>query len=123
MISESATLYRWDDMPKEQVSSTLERRLISGERAMLAQVSLKKGGVVPRHQHVHEQFTYVIEGALRLVIGDDGRDERTVTAGEVLHLPSNVWHAAEVLEDSLVLDVFSPPREDWLQKTDAYLRR
>jgi quercetin dioxygenase-like cupin family protein len=123
MRSESVTQYRWDDMPKERVSPTLERRLISGERAMLAQVSLKKGGVVPRHQHVHEQFTYILEGALHFSIGDDERDELTVCAGEVLHLPSNVWHGAGVLEDSLVLDVFSPPREDWLQRTDAYLRR
>jgi quercetin dioxygenase-like cupin family protein len=123
MTTESVTRYRWDDMPKEQVSSALERRLISGERAMLAQVSLKKGGIVPRHQHVHEQFTYIIEGALRFSIGDDEREQLTLTAGEVLHFPSNVWHGAEVLADSLVLDVFSPPREDWLQKTDAYLRR
>jgi quercetin dioxygenase-like cupin family protein len=123
MISESVTRYRWDDMPKERVSSTLERRLISGERVMLAQVSLQKGCVVPRHQHVHEQFTYVIEGALRFSIGDEQGDKLAVGAGEVLHLPSNVWHEAAVLQDSLVLDVFSPPREDWLQKTDAYLRR
>jgi quercetin dioxygenase-like cupin family protein len=123
MRSETVTQYRWDDMPKERVSPMLERRLISGERAMLAQVSLKKGCIVPRHQHVHEQFTYILEGALKFSIGDEERDELTLRAGEVLHLPSNVWHEAEILEDSLVLDVFSPPREDWLQRTDAYLRR
>jgi quercetin dioxygenase-like cupin family protein len=123
MSTEPATRYRWDDMPKEPVSPTLERRLISGEHAMLAQVSLKQGGLVPRHQHVHEQFAYVLEGALHFRIGDGEGHELTVRAGEVVHLPSNVWHEAEVLEDSVVLDVFSPPREDWLQKTDAYLRR
>lgn len=119
----AATHHRWTDIPEEQVSPTLARRLISGERVMLARVALTKGSVVPRHRHVHEQLAYVLEGALHFRTGDDGSNEVTVRAGEVLHLPSNVWHEAAVLEDSVVLDVFSPPREDWLQKTDDYLRR
>jgi quercetin dioxygenase-like cupin family protein len=115
--------FRWDDVAVEQVSPELQRRLITGERIMLAQVMLVKGALIPKHQHIHEQFTYVMEGMLRFRLGDDGADEVNVGAGEVLHLPSNVWHQAEVLEDSVVLDVFSPPREDWLQQTDTYLRR
>jgi len=114
--------YCWADMPKEQVSEQLSRRLITGERMMLAHVYLKKGCVVPKHAHENEQFTYILEGALRFLIGADGAEEVVVRAGEVLHLPSNVPHEAHALEDTLDVDVFSPPRQDWLNKTDAYLR-
>jgi len=117
------TQYRWDEMPKERVSPMLERRLITGERTMLAHVYLKKGCVVPRHQHDNEQITYILEGALRFWIGEDEKEERVIRAGEVLYIPSNVWHKAEALEDTLDVDIFTPPRQDWLDKTDAYLRR
>ncbi len=117
----STTWYRWDEMPRETVSPMLDRRLITGDRMMLAHVYLKKGCIVPRHSHENEQFTYILEGALRFSIGDDG-DEVIVRAGEVLHIPSNVPHQAEALEDTLDVDVFSPPRQDWLAGTDAYLR-
>ena len=117
------TWYRWEQMPKEQVSAMLDRRLITGDRMMIAHVYLKKGCIVPKHQHENEQITYILEGALRFWIGDDQKKEVTVRAGEVLHIPSNVWHKAEALEDTLDVDVFSPPRQDWLEKTDAYLRR
>jgi quercetin dioxygenase-like cupin family protein len=90
---------------------------------MLAHVYLKKGCIVPKHSHENEQFTYILEGALRFWIGDDEKEEVVVGAGEVLHIPSNVFHKAEALEDTLDVDVFSPPRQDWLDKTDAYLRR
>ena len=117
------TWYRWDDMDKEKVTDLLERRLITGDRMMLAHVYLKKGCVVPKHQHENEQLTYILEGALRFWIGDDGKDELIVSAGEVLHIPSNVPHKAEAIEDTLDVDVFSPPRKDWLEKTDSYLRK
>jgi quercetin dioxygenase-like cupin family protein len=117
------TWYRWDDMEKEKVTDLLERRLITGDRMMLAHVYLKKGCVVPKHQHENEQLTYILEGALRFWIGDDGKDELVVSAGEVLHIPSNVPHKAEAIEDTLDVDVFSPPRKDWLEKTDSYLRK
>lgn len=117
------TWYRWDDMPRERVNDALDRRLVTGERLMLAHVYLKKGCVVPRHQHDNEQITYILSGALRFWIGEDESEEIVVRAGEVLHLPSNVWHKAEALEDTLDVDVFSPPRQDWLAKTDDYLRR
>ena len=90
---------------------------------MLAQVYLKKGCVVAKHSHPNEQFTYILEGALRFLIGDDGKEEVVVRAGEVLHLPGHVPHEAHALEDTLDVDVFYPPREDWLKKTDAYLRK
>jgi len=86
---------------------------------MLAHVYLKKGCVVPDHSHEHEQFTYVLEGVLKFTINDR---EILVKAGEVMHIPSNVVHGAVALEDTLDVDVFSPPRQDWLDKTDAYLR-
>jgi quercetin dioxygenase-like cupin family protein len=115
-------LHRWDDLPREKVTDLLERRLICGERLMLAHVSLKKGCVVPAHSHHNEQLIHVLEGALQFWLGEDGREEVVVHAGEVLTLPANVRHKAEALEDTVVVDVFSPPRLDWLQQTDAYLR-
>lgn len=115
--------YRWEDMPKERVTDSLDRRLITGERIMLAHVYVKKGCVVPQHSHENEQFTYILEGALHFWIGEDGSEEVTVRAGEVLVIPSNVLHKAEALEDTLDVDIFSPPRQDWLDKTDDYLRK
>jgi quercetin dioxygenase-like cupin family protein len=123
MQTQKVSWYRWEEMPKESVSPMLERRLVTGERMMLAHVYLKKGCIVPRHQHDNEQLTYILDGALRFWIGEDETEEVVVRAGEVLHIPSNVWHKAEALEDTLDVDVFSPPRQDWLDKTDAYLRR
>ncbi|MFN2637417.1 MAG: cupin domain-containing protein [Gemmatimonadaceae bacterium] len=117
------SFYRWDSMQRERVSDMLERRLVTGNRIMLAHVYLKKGCIVPKHSHDNEQITYILEGALKFWIGEDGAEEITVSAGEVLHIPSNVPHKAEALEETLDVDVFSPPRQDWLQKTDAYLRR
>ncbi|MCZ6758363.1 MAG: cupin domain-containing protein [Bacteroidetes bacterium] len=116
------TRYRWDDMPKEKVSESLDRRLITGERMMLAHVYLKKGCIVPRHRHDNEQLTYILEGALRFWIGEDESETFDVRAGDVLHIPSFCWHKAEALEDTLDVDIFCPPRQDWLDKTDDYLR-
>ena len=115
--------YRWEDMPKERVTDSLDRRLITGERIMLAHVYVKKGCVVPQHSHENEQFTYILAGALHFWIGEDGSEEVTVRAGEVLVIPSNVLHKAEALEDTLDVDIFSPPRQDWLDKTVDYLRK
>lgn len=123
MTATAARLFRWDDLPKEELSPRLARRLITGERVMLAHVYLKKGCVVPRHAHENEQLTYILEGALRFLIGADGAREVVVRGGEVLHLPSNVPHEAYALEDTLDVDIFVPPRQDWLDKTDSYLRR
>ena len=115
--------FRWEDMPREKVTDVISRRLVTGDRMMLAHVYLQKGAVVPRHQHHNEQLTYILEGALRFWIGEDERETVDVRAGEVLHIPSNVWHKAQALEDTLDVDVFSPPREDWLNGTDSYFHR
>lgn len=117
------THYRWVDIAKERMSDVIERRFVTAERIMLAQVFLRKGAVVPTHTHESEQVTYIVEGTLRLWLGEKGDEEFTVRAGEVLTIPSNVPHRAEALEDTLDVDVFSPPRQDWLEGTDAYLRQ
>jgi len=121
-MAASVTLTRWDDIPWERLNEKLDRRLITGDGIMLAHVLLRKGCIVPMHRHENEQFTYILEGALRFRIGDDGGREVVVRAGEVLHIPSNVPHEAEALEDTLDMDIFHPPRQDWLSGTDAYLR-
>src|SRR3954468_20703408 len=122
-LKTGASFHRWNDMEKERVNDMLDRRLITGERVMLAHVYLKKGCIVPKHSHENEQITYILEGALKFWIGEDQSQEVIVKAGEVLHIPSNVPHKAEALEDTLDVDIFDPPRQDWLNKTDAYLRK
>ena len=113
-------LFRVDDIPLEKVTDQIDRRLITGDRIMLAHVYLKKGSIVPTHSHENEQVTYILEGALRFWIGEDEAEEVVVRAGEVLHIPSNVVHKALALEETLDVDVFSPPRQDWLDGTDTY---
>ena len=121
--TQTVTLYRWDDMPVETVTPMLGRRLITGERMMLSHVYLKKGGIVPLHHHDNEQLTYVLDGALKFWIGSEDGEEIVVHSGEVLVIPSNVPHKAEALVDTLDVDIFCPPRQDWLDKTDDYLRQ
>jgi quercetin dioxygenase-like cupin family protein len=117
-----ARLHSWQAMAREELSPQIGRKMITGERMMIAQIFLKKGTVVPRHQHENEQITYILEGALRFRLGRDGAQEVTVRAGEVLTIPPNLPHTAEALEDTLDVDIFDPPRQDWLSGTDAYLR-
>jgi quercetin dioxygenase-like cupin family protein len=119
----SARHYRWDDMRAEPLKGGITRRLIATERMMIAHVYFKKGDDVPRHAHENEQITYILEGALHFWLGENGSRELTVRAGEVLVIPSNLPHRALALEDTLDVDVFNPPRQDWLDGSDAYLRR
>jgi len=112
--------FTWDSVELESMSELISRKVISGKKAMVAQVFLKKDAVVPEHQHESEQITYIMDGALKFQL--EGR-EVIVRKGEVLHIPSNVPHRAVALEDTLDLDIFSPIRTDWLTKDDAYLRR
>lgn len=117
----SARHVRWEELPRERVTDDIARRLVTGDRIMMAHVYLDEGSVVPRHAHENEQMTYILEGALRFSVGEEGdAEEVIVRAGEVLHLPSGVPHEAEALEDTLDLDVFCPPRQDWLDGTDDY---
>ncbi len=112
--------YTWDAIETEPLSEHIGRKIIAGEKAMIAQVFLAKGAVVPEHHHESEQITYILEGALKFEI--EGT-EVVVAKGQVLRIPSNVPHRAVALEDTLDLDIFSPIRHDWLAKDDAYLRR
>jgi len=109
----------WSSIPLEDLTPLLQRQFVVGQQIMLARVLLKKGCIVPEHSHPNEQLTYVLEGALKFWI--DGK-EIVVGAGETLCIPSNLPHKAEALEDTIDLDVFVPPRADWINKTDHYLR-
>src|SRR5216683_5914651 len=112
--------FSWDSVQLEVMSDLISRKVISGDKAMVAQVFLKKDAVVPEHHHDSEQITYILEGALKFEI--QGK-EIIVRKGEVLTIPSNVPHRAVAMEDTLDLDIFSPIRVDWLEKNDEYLRR
>jgi quercetin dioxygenase-like cupin family protein len=115
--------FSWADVAEERVTDTISRKLITGDQMMLAQVFLKKDALVPQHSHHNEQLTYIISGALHFFIGANREREVVVRSGEVLHLPSNVPHEARALEDTLDVDIFSPPRQDWLDGTDTYFHR
>ena len=110
---------RWQDEPEEQLSADIGRRMLHTETMTVAWITLAKGAVVPRHDHPNEQVATVLEGRLRFLV--DG-EEFVVSAGQSVPLGANVPHEVEALEDTVVLDVFSPVREDWLRGEDAYLR-
>jgi quercetin dioxygenase-like cupin family protein len=117
----TATLYSWNDVENEQLNPLLSRKIVTGEKCMFARVALAKGCVVPRHAHHNEQITFITEGALRFDF-DDGTSH-TVHAGEVLVIPGNLYHSATAIEDCVDFDIFAPPRQDWINKDDAYLRK
>jgi quercetin dioxygenase-like cupin family protein len=111
----------FDRIPAEDLNPLISRQMVWGERAMLARIILRKGAVVPEHSHENEQISYIVEGALRFTLGD-GRTI-TVSAGQILVIPSDLKHSAVALEDTVDLDIFAPPRADWIAGTDAYLRK
>jgi quercetin dioxygenase-like cupin family protein len=110
----------FEKMPEEKLSDKISRRYVYGEKAMLVRFELKKGAIIPKHHHHNEQITYIVKGAVVVTIEDK---EHHVKAGEVLIIPPNVPHQFEALEDTIDIDVFSPPREDWLKGEDAYLKK
>jgi quercetin dioxygenase-like cupin family protein len=120
MSIDTVRLYRWDEIALEKVTEMISRKVVTGAREMMAQIYLKKGALVPTHTHESEQMTYILQGALRFLIAGE---EITIREGEVLHIPSQVPHQAEALEDTFELDLFSPIRQDWLDRTDDYFRR
>jgi quercetin dioxygenase-like cupin family protein len=109
----------WKDVEREQLNPHIDREMVVGDKIMLARVLMKKGAHVPLHHHHNEQVTYILEGALKFNVGGK---EIVVRTGEVLCIPPNMPHEAWAQEDTVDLDVFNPPREDWLNKTDDYLR-
>jgi quercetin dioxygenase-like cupin family protein len=110
---------RWDEEPIEQLNPSIGRQMLNGAAMTLARITLASGAVVPEHHHENEQIATVLAGRLRFALGDE---ERAVGAGESVLIPGNVPHSVVALEDSVVLDVFAPRREDWLRGEDAYLR-
>jgi quercetin dioxygenase-like cupin family protein len=110
---------RWHDEPVEQLSPTIGRQVLHTDRVTLARVLLAEGALVPEHRHEHEQIATLLEGRLRFVV--DG-EEREIGPGESVVLPANVPHLVEALEESVVLDLFAPVRDDWVRGDDAYLR-
>ncbi len=113
-------IYEWNRVEKEQLSPTLARQVIHAGTMTVARLYLRKGSSVPEHSHHNEQISMIEQGSLRFVIA--GR-ETVVKAGQVLRIPPNVPHSAEAMEDSVAVDLFSPPREDWIRGDDAYLRK
>jgi len=111
----SVRLHRWDEIALEKVTEMMSQKIITGEREMLAQIYLKRGALIPMHSHESEQMTYILQGALRFLVGNE---EVIVREGEVLHIPAHVTHQAEALEDTFELDVFSPVRADWLRELE-----
>src|SRR5260221_9819 len=118
-VSAPAQYVPWHTVALEDLNPLLQRQFVVGQEIMLARVLLKKGCIVPEHSHHNEQLTYILDGALKFWI--DGK-EIVVNSGEVLCIPAHMPHKAEALVDTIDLDVFSPPRADWIAKTDQYLR-
>jgi quercetin dioxygenase-like cupin family protein len=112
MHDHAVALFRWDEIALEKVTEMLSRKIVTGDREMLVQVYVKRGCLMPVHSHESEQMTYVLQGALKFVVGGE---EITVREGDVLRIPSGVPHQAEALEDTFELDIFSPVRREWLQ--------
>ena len=120
MSTSTVVQHRWSDIAPEQINAYVLRQYITTDRVTIARFELKRGGIVPRHAHENEQVSIVLSGAL--LFRFEGR-EVTVRAGEVVQIPGNAVHEVEVLEDALVVDVFSPIRQDWIDKTDDYFGR
>jgi quercetin dioxygenase-like cupin family protein len=120
MAEVSLIRHCWSDMPVESITPAIDRKFITADRVTLAQFQLKAGGVVPRHAHEQEQLTYIVSGALKFIV--DGQT-LVASSGDVVQIPSGLAHEIEVLQDSSVMDVFAPVRQDWIDKTDTYFRR
>ncbi len=124
ITNEQLSHTNWDDIPVEQLNPLIGRQFIVGAGTMIARILLKQGAVVPLHHHHNEQISYILSGALKFLIGDgEERKEITVRAGEVLCIPPNLPHEAHAIEDTIDLDIFNPPRQDWIDRDDAYLRK
>ena len=122
-MSDRVTHIAWSAIAPEQLNPLLSRQFVTGSQAMLSRIQLRKGCIVPRHAHANEQIAFILSGALRFSVGEEGSaTDYIVRAGEVLVIPGNIPHLAEALEDTENLDIFAPPRQDWISGNDAYLR-
>jgi len=114
--------HRWEALPEDGMGGSITRRLVSGQQAMVARIAFKAGDVAPRHSHPNEQITCILSGALSFQLGAAGEQELVLRAGELLVIPPDLPHGAQALEDTQVIDIFAPPRQDWLAGTGAYAR-
>lgn len=112
----AASHYKWQQLPTKILSNQVTQQLINGDKMMLSQLILKKGAVVKKHSHLNEQFTCILSGTLKFTLGEDKDQSIIVNAGEVLHIPSGLPHSATALADTVDLDIFTPPRTDWLKQ-------
>ena len=111
--------YNWDTVPEEQMNASMTRQVIHSETMTVVRLRLRKGALVPQHHHINEQISMLASGKLKFVVAGE---ERVLQGGEILTIPPNAPHWVEALEDTVVVDVFSPVREDWIRGDDAYLR-
>ena len=118
-VSASVQHIYWNDIPVEAVNPVFERQCVFGEHITVARVRLKKGCIIPLHSHFNEQITHIESGSVQCKINGE---EVTVTSGQSLVIPPNVPHGTTALEDTVYMDIFSPPREDWIDRSDRYLR-
>lgn len=122
MDEPQAVYTRWDDLPHEAMRGGITRRYVNSDKMMVAQVYYQKGDNVPPHRHDNEQYTYVLTGALRFRFGEDQKEELVVGPGEIVFIPSGLLHSASADEATFELDIFNPPRADWLDGSDGYFR-
>ncbi|MDG2005194.1 MAG: cupin domain-containing protein [Novosphingobium sp.] len=122
MTKASASVTRWDELPLEPMRGGMSRRYVHSDKMMVAQVNFAKGDSVPAHRHDNEQYTYVVTGGLRFWFGEEQDEEVMVAAGEIVLIPSGLLHSASADEDTFELDIFCPPRRDWIEGDDAYMR-
>lgn len=122
MTKEAAVVTRWEDMTWQSMRGDITRRFVTSDKMMVGQIRFAKGDNVPAHRHDNEQYTYVLEGALRFRFGEDQSEEVVVRAGEIVLIPSGLLHSASADEDTFELDIFCPPRADWLDGSDSYMR-
>ncbi|MDH3708755.1 MAG: cupin domain-containing protein [Cyclobacteriaceae bacterium] len=112
----------WDAVPTEQVTDSMQRKIVAGEKLMIVKMKFKDGFHVPLHHHENEQITQVISGTIRFWLGEDKQQQMELTAGDVLVIPPNMPHEALMIGDVEAMDTWAPPRQDWLDGTDDYLR-
>ena len=117
------TKLNWDSVPAETVNPSMLRQIVSGDKLMIAKIKFKDGFLVPLHQHVHEQVTQVISGKMRFWFGENKEQTMDLEPGDVVVIPSNLPHEALMIGDVVEVDTWAPPRQDWLDKTDDYLRK
>jgi quercetin dioxygenase-like cupin family protein len=112
----------WDDVPSEEVTPMMKRKIVSGQKLMIARMKFKDGFKVPLHSHENEQITQVISGTIRFWFGEKKEQEMELNAGEMVVIPPNLPHEALMIGDVEETDSWAPPREDWLTGNDNYLR-